>query len=90
MGTIINNPIREIHIKMEDGTTAICNGVQSLELQMIVDSNSDIDYCGEIRRIDTVTFEGIVKLKANNNRNRTSKRYIKNRKGYRWLDDLFR
>lgn len=90
MGAIINKPIREIHIKMQDGATVICNGVQSLELQMIEEPNIDIDYCGEKRIIDTVTFEGIVKLKANNNRNRTSKRYVKNRKGYRWLDDLFR
>ncbi len=39
---------------------------------------------------EPMQFEGVIKLCINNDRNHKSKRYYKNRKGYRGLEDILR
>lgn len=83
--------INKIYCHLQDGKTIELNNVESLELTPI-QPTFDIDYDYILRTrysIEPIMLEGVAKLKINNDRKHKSKRYIKNRKGYRGFADIF-
>ena len=88
MPTRFNQPIAAVFAKLSDGTIVNMSEIKELELEPVGYSN----YWEESERMicEPMTFKGVIKLCINNDRNRKSKRYYKNRKGYRGLEDILR
>lgn len=79
----INN-VDQVFIKTTDGTMVNLDNIQEIELEYESDYS---DYLLESTNI-IQTANISCKITVNNDRNRTTKRYRKNRKGYRGLCDL--
>ena len=81
----INNP--KVYFCTSDGEKIPMVGIQTIEPPIFEDSDSDI-VVGRVFRSETLSFSGKMVITTKNDRNYKSKRYRKNRKGYRGLCEL--
>lgn len=79
----INNP--KVHFYTSDGKEIPI--IQTIEPPIFQDSDLDI-VVGRMFRSETLSFSGKAVITTKNDRNYKSKRYRKNRKGYRGLCEL--
>lgn len=76
--------INKCYVLCPDGSKTFLDDIEILEPTMFEDSDIDIRMFSD----ETFSFSGIAVITTKNDRNYKSKRYRKNRKGYRGLCDL--
>lgn len=76
----INSP--KIFFRTSDGQMIALDGIKNIEPPIFEDSDIVV---GKIFRDETFSFSGKMVITTKNDRNYKSKRYRKNRKGYRGL-----
>lgn len=81
----INNP--KVFFRTSDGQMIALDGIENIEPPIFEDSDIVV---GKIFRDETISFSGKMVITTKNDRNYKSKRYRKNRKGYRGLEDILR
>lgn len=79
----INNP--KVYFYTSDGEKIPMDGIQTIEPPVFEDSDIVV---GKIFSDKTLSFSGKMVITTKNDRNYKSKRYRKNRKGYRGLCEL--
>lgn len=74
----------KVFFMTSDGQKISLDGIPTIEPEF----DNDIDYSQKMFSDETFEFKGTIVFNPKNDRNRKSKRYRKNRKGYRGLCDL--